>query len=154
MWPAASCCCCSAFPMTFPSNCKLKRFLPSVAMATVAAMRKASGACMEPTALHSRVSELRAVYDDCEAERMPHTRVQSSHYCLPNRHEAEHRGKWADNWVSNSLTSSPHLTIPPHNGTRTGDSRSWHALLPARLLPQVCPHVWLLHWPLWPRGLS
>lgn len=94
--------------LPFPSNCMLKRFIPSVVLAFVAAMRTAGGAYMEPTVLHSLVSELRTVYDVCEAERMPHMRVQSSHDCLSNRHEAEHRGN------RQTTESQTHTLTPPH----------------------------------------
>lgn len=96
--------------MDFPSNCMLKRFLPSVALAIVAAMRIAGGTHMESTVLHSLVSELRTVYDDCEAERMPHTRVQSSHYCLSNRHGAEY---WGNGQTTESQTASHTHPTPP-----------------------------------------
>lgn len=90
----------------------VKRFLPSVALARdfVAAMRKASGACMEPTVLHSLMSELRTVYDVCEAEGMPHTRVQSSRDCLSNRHVAEH---WGNGQTTEPQTASHTHPTPP-----------------------------------------
>ena len=110
--------------MDFPSNCMLKRFLSSVVLARyfAAAMRKASDTCMEPTVLHSLVSERRTVYDICEAERMPHTRAQSSHDCLSNRHEAEHQG---NGQTTESQTASHTHPTPPFR----------HIMAPERVTP-------------------